>query len=358
MLSSIFEAPSSSTAVKGHHLRVVALVFLVGLALASAAAQAGSSNAEFQLERISPRENHVAPGQSTTYTLRITNIGTVAASAHLGDEGHSSYASLDDFPGYSLTQSNRPGCGELGRELTGFLNDYRFVFDTETIAVGASIECVMTVGRETDALHDMDMYWGVRSDPSTPTVYDHYTEVALFGTLTDVSIEMHSSGFHIDDAGLAHATTELRIHNGGSMPISSQIAGACEDNFLRPFLTDGSGPGGCGSDRHVLGCFDWGYGFVIPEVAAGDTYRCRIQLTSWEPYQSPLTFPISIGYVQVGAGHSFIDTNRANNDTLIRLEPDQVAVAATPVPLATRLALVLFAGSLALAAVVKFRAAG
>jgi hypothetical protein len=53
--------------------------------------------ADFRLERLTPREMYVAPGQTTTYMLRIQNIGDAEGTAHVGDDTHSAYAFLDDF---------------------------------------------------------------------------------------------------------------------------------------------------------------------------------------------------------------------------------------------------------------------
>ena len=90
---------------------------------------------------------------------------------------------------------------------------------------------------------------------------------AVLGTLTNVSLTAHSFAFDIDDAGFAHSIVRLEVRNGGSVPINGQIAGYCEDHGFRPFVMDGLGDGGCGDSDWSPMCFDWGYGFVIPEIA-------------------------------------------------------------------------------------------
>ena len=303
--------------------------------------------ADYRIERLSTRETHLEPGQSASYALRIWNLGTSVGVAHLGNEEHSDPPWLE--AGYLLTQSSAFGCGDLVREYTGLFNFYRLVFDAGPIAPGQYLDCRITVFRDAASRHDMAMSWGVRRSID-PLEYDGYIESAFFGTLTDVSIDAHSSGFSIDDAGFAHATTELEIHNGGSMPVEPQVAGACEDNFLRPFVTDGSGPGGCGSDDHSPGCFDWGYGFLIPEVAAGDTYRCTIRLTSRQPYAVAMGFPIAIDSTQYGAGFTFMDIHREDNEAVLRLLPDTTNAVAAAVPSLAILGLIILGAALVLIA--------
>jgi len=316
-------------------LRALA-VTVMGSAFASGPASAA---ADFRLERLTPREMYVAPGQTVSYVLRIRNVGTVEGVAHVGDETHSSY--FDDLESYSLAQASSSGCGPFDTQFTGFLNDYQIIFDAGPIAPNAYLDCAMTIVRDVASVHDMSMAWGVLVDDIGGSSYQRYVEAALVGTLTDVSIETRTFGFHLDDGGFAHATAELVIHNGGSYPFDPQNVGACEDNFARPFFTDGSGPGGCGDDFYYPTCFDWGYGFHTPEIEAGGTYSCLIQLESKQPYQDPLAFPIALDYGRYYGGLSFIDTNRDNDETLLRLEPD--AAAGAPVP-SNRGASLLFCG--------------
>ena len=302
---------------------------ITGLGVALAVSSAFAA-ADFRLERLTPREMYVAPGQATTYTLRIRNIGDAEGTAHVGDDTHDGYAAFDDFTSYHLIQSSRTGCGEPGTEYTDFFNDYRIIFDAGPIAPNAYLDCTMTILRDATSRHDMAMSWGVRIGTDDPPFYDHYVDEAIFGTLTDVSLETHTFGFYVDESGFAHATAVLNIHNGGSLPIDPENVGACEDNFVRPFFTDGSGDGGCGDDEYHPVCFDWGYGFRTPEIEAGGTYRCLIRLTSVEPYIAPLGFPIRLDDLQYGGGFSFIDVNRDNDDAVLRLEPDAADDMAVP----------------------------
>ncbi|HVT31905.1 MAG TPA: hypothetical protein VHE32_04625 [Rhodanobacteraceae bacterium] len=303
---------------------VIASVVLVGASPAFA-------TADFQLERLTPRELRVAPGGQTSYALRIRNVGTEAGVAHLGDGTHIGFKPLDDYESYTFGPPSGSGCGPLEKRYTDFINTWQFVFDAGPVAPNAYLDCVLTVTRDASSLHDMRMTWGVLIDDGGTPSYQHYVETALVGTLTDVSIEAHSSGFHLDEQGFAHADTELVIHNGGTFPLDSENVGACEDNVLRPFLTDGSGDGGCGDDGWHPTCFDWGYGFRTPVIGAGETYRCLIHLTSKEPYVDRLAFPIALEQFRYGAGFSFLDTNSGNDATLLRLEPDAPAGSGVPV---------------------------
>jgi hypothetical protein len=302
------------------HIRPLTL--LVALSVGGGTARAA---AEFQLERISAPELRLEPGESGIYQLRIRNTGSEVGTAQLGSDLVSRY--IDD-PNYSFTQSGSPACGDFSSEGGDFSTE-RSVFLAGPIAAGASLDCSMIVARGIDSWSDRFLTWMVRNDQGE---YVNPAEAVAIGTLTNASVSTQSFGFYIDSEGLAHSTVRLEVRNAGGVPINGQTAGFCEDNFLRPFLTDGSGEGGCGDSSWYSYCFDWGYGFLIPDIEAGGSYSCLISLQSLEPYDHPLAFPIAIsmGESEVGNEHSLIDTDLQNNTTYLRLEPDaDVAVAAT-----------------------------
>jgi hypothetical protein len=187
----------------------------------------------------------------------------------------------------------------------------------------------MLVSRGSNSSSDRFLTWMIRDDQGE---YADPTDEALVGTLTDVSVSTRSFGFRLDDEGFAHSTIRLEIRNGGSVPVMDQIAGYCEDHGFRPFLTDGSGDGGCGDSKWSPMCFDWGYGFSIPEIGPGETYRCLIRLQSIEPYDHPIGFPIGVDFTQYEAGnqHRLIDTEQGNNTASLWLEPDGTTAIAAP----------------------------
>lgn len=281
--------------------------------------------AEFQLERLSASEMHMEPGGSGIYQLRIRNTGDEIGTVELWSDPVSPI--LDD-PNYTLTHIDSPSCGDFSQAWDEF-NEAYTVFLAGPVAPGGSVDCAMIVSRGAASWNDRWLYWMIRDDQGNFVAFD---DEAALGTLTEVSISARSFDFHVDALGFAHATVLLDVRNGGNVPISPQIAGFCEDNELRPFFTDGSGAGGCGDDSWSPYCFDWGYGFLIPQIDAGATYSCTIRLQSIEPYQHPLAFPIAIDFEQseAGNGHGLIDTDQTDDLTALQLEPDGATAVAAP----------------------------
>ncbi len=278
--------------------------------------RAACATATFRLERLTPRVMYLDPGASATYGLRITNTGAEAGSAPL----------LTSFPFpfdiYLLSNLSDSRCGTLyfvDVSPIPPLYIQGIAFDTTSIAPGYSLDCTMTVTRPSDMGQDTALTWNVR-DTNPP--YSSTTETALIGTLADTSIATRNLDFSIDANGFGHSTIELTVHNGGRATVESQSAGACEDNFGPDFTIDGGGPEGCGSADYSPPCFDYGYGFLIPQLAPGDTRRCLIHLQSLAPYQNPLSFPINVATTQsaIGGGDLFdIDPN--NNFAMLFLGP-------------------------------------
>jgi hypothetical protein len=315
----------------------------------SARAGLAHAAAEFRLERLSASEMRLAPGDSGTYLLRIRNIGDANGVAHIGS--NPVYPMFDD-PNYEFTQAGSADCGVFGSEW-GDLNAERAVFLTGPLTAGGNLDCAIIVSRGVDSWSDRFLTWMVRNDQGE---YADPDEGAVLGTLTNVSISARSFAFQIDDAGFAHSVARLEIRNGGSVPVGGQIAGYCEDHGFRPFVTDGSGEGGCGDSDWSPMCFDWGYGFMIPEIAPGATYGCLIRLQSIEPYDHPLAFPIGVNFWQSEAGnqHALIDTDVTDNTALLSLEPNAaVAIAAPTTTRAGLLILLLLTAVLALALMMR-----
>jgi hypothetical protein len=328
-----------------------AWLFAVLMASDFGVAELAFAAADFRLERISPREMHLALGQSGTYVLRIRNVGDENGVARLGTNPVEQF--LGD-PNYMFTQSGSSACGDFGSEWAEF-NAQRTIFVAGPIAPGGSLDCAMTIFRGFNSWSDRFLSWMVRDEQYDYPIYINPTDEALLGTLTDVSVSTQSFGFHIDEQGYAHSTIQLEVRNAGTVPVREQIAGYCEDHSFRPFLTDGSGPGGCGVDDYSPSCFDWGYGFAIPPIEAGTTYRCLIRLQSVEPYDRPRGYSIAVELRQYEAEnqHWLIDTNQQNNSAVLWLQPN--GAVATVVPSATRLGLLVLALLAVVAAALRIR---
>ncbi len=292
---------------RGSFMVPVIAVFLAGACVAHAAAS-------FQLQRITPREMPLVPGASTRYVLRITNVGDEAGIAPL----FAYFWFENRWDPYTLTQSADPRCGPLHPSgLDWFTQGPGF--ETAPIEPGGTLDCDLMISRPATSPRDTSLFWVVRD--TTPP-YASTSDVALIGTLAETSITTRNVDFSLDNNGIARATVELSVHNGGRATLIEQSAGACEDTAPRPFFTDGSGPDGCGDDRFGPRCFDWGYGFLIPRLEPGQTHRCLIHLQSFTRYTGPLQFPIDVNWPQQGiGGGTLMDTNRDNNSAVLLLAP-------------------------------------
>lgn len=307
--------------------RFAASVLIFAAELLSSASRTANAAATFTLERLTPRLMYMAPGTSASYVLRITNVGDAAGSAPL----YAAFYWENRWDPYTLTQSSDPRCGPLHPSIA-YPGDWLFPgpgFETAPIAAGDSLDCALTISRTATSPRDTSLEWVVR-DTAPP--YASVSGPALIGTLADTSIRTRNLDFSIDAQGIARATVELTVHNGGHATVAEQVAGACEDSFIRPFFTDGSGPQGCGDSNFSPLCFDRGYGFLIPQLDAGQTHRCLIHLQSRTRYDKPLQFPIDLDLFQQGiGGGTLIDIDQSNNVATLFLGP-MAAGASVPLP--------------------------
>lgn len=329
--------------------RLVAALIALAIALLANPARTAHATAAFQLERITPREMYVAPGTSASYVLRISNVGDEVGIAPL----FASFYWENRWDPYTLTQSADPRCGPLHPSSLDWFSQGTG-FETAPIAPGEMLDCTMMINRPPGSPRDTSLTWVVR-DTTPPN--NSYTAQALIGTLADTSIKTRNLDFSIDASGIGHSTVELTVHNGSRAIIAAQNAGACEDKFPRPFVIDGSSPDGCGPSDYSPTCFDLGYGFRIPQLAAGQTHRCLIRLSSPQPYVAPLAFGISIDFMQAGAtGGTLMDIDHSNNDALLLLGPTGGDAPAAVVAY-NWLALLALAGLLVLLAIRQLGAA-
>ncbi len=308
-----------------------------------ASACAAHAAASFQLQRVTPREMPLVPGASTRYVLRITNVGDETGIAPL----FAYFWFENRWDPYTLTQSADPRCGPLHPSaLDGFTQGQGF--ETAPIAPGGTLDCDLMISRPATSPRDTSLYWAVRD---TTPLYASTSDIALIGTLAETSITTRNVDFSLDQNGIARATVELSVHNGGRATLMEQAAGSCEDTAFRPFFTDGSGPNGCGDDGFGPLCFDRGYGFLIPQLEPGQTHRCLIHLQSFTRYTGSLQYPVEVSWPQQGiGGGTLMDTNRDNNSAVLLLAPTGSGEALSGVPSLGPLALGLLAAVLALAA--------
>lgn len=331
----------AAQALRRTNQRAWLVVFMILTSLAGdCVAHAAAS---FQLQRITPREMPLVPGASTRYVLRISNVGDETGIAPL----FAYFWFENRWDPYTLTQSGDPRCGPLHPSgLDWFTQGPGF--ETAPIEPGGTLDCDLRISRPATSPRDTSLFWVVRD--TTPP-YASTSDVALIGTLAETSITTRNVDFSLDNNGIARATVQLSVHNGGRATLIEQSAGACEDTETRPFFTDGSGPDGCGGDWFGPRCLDWGYGFLIPQLEPGQTHRCLIHLQSFTRYTGPLQFPIDVNWPQQGiGGGTLMDTNRDNNSTVLLLAPTASGEELFGVPSLGPMALGILSAMLALAA--------
>jgi hypothetical protein len=291
--------------------RVSASIGLViaGLVLADTV----RATADIEITTSSPHNIRILPGDSAGMSVLVTNLGPEAADVTLT----SVIYSFDHGYAISLTQ---PDCGVLTQSGTG---DIDYTLSLSTIAPGEGKLCNFIVNRDTSdsAASDILLDWSVSpSDDPDPT--NNQVDFNI-GSLIDIAIAIEPQTFDIDDGGIAHEVVRLRVINHGPSNVAPFSVGACTDNGWPGFAIDGNFAGGCGSADYSPICFDFGFGFLVPELSVEQEYACSIQLTSFTPYETPLTFGISTDVLSNPAtgGGSLRDIFPENNQAILTLAP-------------------------------------
>lgn len=285
--------------------------------------------ATFNLEHTTPFAMHIAPGASTAYTLRITNVGDAPGIAPLYAE-LISINPFDPAP-YTLQQSSDPRCGPLHFDdpYPGSW-EYGPAFETATIAPGESLDCTLSIFRPTLSRSDVTLWWTIR-DTNPP--YASSSPTVFIGTLADISITSRTLNFSITPDGSAHALVELLVHNGSDVAVNSTGVGACG---LPPFGIRGDFAGGCESYGPV--CPDLSVGFRFPQLAVNQNYTCRLRLDSPPSYSAPLSYQLWFGETTSVGGEYLLNTNPLGSPILTLAPADSLMAAEVP---ADRLSYVL-----------------
>jgi len=254
----------------------------------------------------------------------FTNHGPDDASSIPISLGASSY--LD--PPYALDLGAQPGCGTL---LPGDKYGYHgYRFYVGPVATGQTILCTIHVTRLKEAIDSVAYGFEVFNFPADPSPNNNWTDFFL-GTFTDVAMSSQQITFSLDQHGIAHSVLRLRAENRGPADVGALRVTACTDNFYPQFYIESDFPGGCGPDVGAL-CFDSGFGFQLPPLAAGRNESCDLKLTSLQPYTGRLDFE----FMRIEGsmlpdpvtGGTLIDTN--GEDDWVDLY--QVAPPPQPVP--------------------------
>lgn len=321
----------------------------VTAALSATVSSEALAQPAFELELLTPSELRVSPGGSVAHALRIRNVGTVAGPA-LVEGTWFPYNVTFDTGVYQFCAASDPRCGTI--EVPSF---HEVDFTTAALDPGQALDCLWQVNRPAGApLLDAWLAW--RSE--TDSEYD-YSTLTLFGTLTNTTVSASTLSFDVDAQGIGRSTIELSVQNLGEHPIDSQITQSCRSpvpGANQLLIEDSFGPGACGQVLDVqTGCNiviggvgDGPYGYQIPELQPGDTYRCTFTARTSLPYQGPVASDMSTTPVQISASAgNLLDTELEDNLAAIVLGP--TGSSGAPVALDALERLPLFALGLLLA---------
>jgi hypothetical protein len=256
----------------------------------------------------SPQYVSLAIGQSADIAIELTNAESLAVAPQVEIKP---WLYFTPFV-YPIEMPEQSGCSNLVPE-TFYPGQY--LFTAGPIAPGASIRCAFRVSRIATSVNSTPLSFNVYEHPVLGPNPRNDGAVFYLGTLTDVSMQSEQADFAIDAAGLAHSTLRLTAVNHGPAPVGTFLVGGCTDVLPLPFGIESEFEGGCGANTPPI-CFDSGFGFVFPPLAAGASASCTLKLTSIAPYATRLDFPlvgIASDLPDPQTGGSLIDTNPSND---------------------------------------------
>lgn len=299
------------------------LTWIVGAFAACSCCLCGASP-KIAISRGSPQYVPLSIGESGTLVVVMRN-DEVATLSSVAIE-ITTFLSFTSFA-YPVEMDAQPACGTLIPE-TYFPGQYLFYIGP--IAPQQTIKCIFRVTRSPTSIDSTPMSFNVYDYPVIGPNPNHDGVAFFLGTFTDVSMSTRQVAFSLDRQGIAHSILRLRAENRGPADVGALRVSACTDNFYPDFYIESDFPGGCGPDAGAI-CFDSGFGFRLPPLAAGQIESCDLKLTSVQPYAGRLDFPMGLEGPMLpdpATRGTLIDTN--TEDDLVDLF--QVAPPPQPAP--------------------------
>lgn len=280
----------------------------------------------------------ITSGSPQYVPLTIGDSGTLVVSLK-NDEAFTvdsvpieitTFLSFESFA-YPVAMDAQSACGTLIPE-TYFPGWY--LFYVGPIAPQQMIQCKLQVTRSPTSVNSTPMNINVYDNPGIGLNQNHDGITFFLGTFTDVAMSTQQIAFSLDQHGIAHSLLRLRAENRGPADVGALRVTACTDNFYPDFYIESDFPGGCGPDAGAF-CFDSGFGFQWPPLAAGQSESCNLKLTSVQPYTGRLDFPMAIEGSMLpdpATGGTLIDTNEQDDwvDLFQVAPPPQPAPAYSP----------------------------
>lgn len=287
----------------------VVVAILLGSFSAACAAQ---TVADISLALGSPYGVRVLPGSTGTFSLTVTNNGPDAIAPRLTTDSISLI-----WSGYTLSMAE-PSCGVLVSA------PEFYAIDLPTLQAGTSTTCTLDVARaDTSAYsaNDLSLSWWADTT-GDPDPWNNGVTFAI-GSLIDVTLEITPISFEVDGSGVAHAVDRVVVTSHGPSQLEEFVIGACTDHGFPAFSIDADFEGGCGSYEFSPGCFDSGFGFMMPAMAPGDTYSCTIALTGTAAYDEPVLYDLTTSWMlnPETSGGGLLDMNPGDNTAPLALEP-------------------------------------
>ncbi len=251
---------------------------------------AACADSDVALSAASPRIMPMAQGEEGEFVVRVTNNGPdPITSVTIATPVASIFSDW-----YPFTMPVQTGCDGLFPGFpfhpSGFIQGYYFTVGP--LSAGQHQDCRFTVRRALTTTSDGGCGWQTSGENDSVPGNDAIGFV--FGSLTDVGIRVDTVGFSIGADGFANGIVRLTAQNHGPTSVREFQVGACTDNFFPEFSIDGNFAEGCGTAKYGPICFDNGFGFLRPALAAGQSHSCLIRLRSRARYTQPLSFPLDL----------------------------------------------------------------
>lgn len=219
------------------------------------------------------------PGESSEFQFELRNPSDAASEAFLLQAGTWS-PSLYNPADWLIEALDPDLCGQPSHGVigsVGVVTLYGYRLTVAAIPAHGDVVCRYRVSRAADSRSDLSLRFSAVDPSGTPLLPTQSVQLKL-GSLTHLSFRIEP--LCATTANPTVRSVEITLHNEGPSAVDPVNVGTCLDNILPSFSIDADIPMGCGpADGFVL-CFDYGIAWQSPALAAGESWRCRMQLTA------------------------------------------------------------------------------
>ncbi|MEZ5456955.1 MAG: hypothetical protein R3F04_12750 [Lysobacteraceae bacterium] len=159
----------------------------------------------------------------------------------------------------------------------GVITLYGYRLTVAAIPAHGEVVCRYRVSRAADSRSDLSLRFSAVDPSGTPLLPTQSVQLK-FGSLTHLSFRIEPLCAATTNPPVR--TVEITVQNEGPSAVDPVNAGACLDGVFPSFSIDADIPMGCGPAEGSVLCFDYGIAWQSPALAAGESWRCRMQLTA------------------------------------------------------------------------------